>query len=479
MNQYETVIGLEAHVQLSTKSKIFCADGASFGAAPNSHISAISLAHPGTLPATNAVSVEYAIKLGLALGCQIADYQQFDRKNYFYPDLPKGYQLTQNFYPICIGGNVTFLVNNEKKSIRLHHIHLEEDAGKSNHELSNHQTLMDYNRAGVALLEIVTEPDFRHPDEVAAFMLQLRHLVRWLDISDGNMEEGSLRCDCNVSVRKYGEIEYGERCEIKNLNSMRFAKKAVEFESSRQIKIIELGGEIIRQTMQFDPSAGTTAPMRDKEGESDYRYFPDPDLMPIFLTAQQIETIKKQMPELPNKVVEKLVNEYHLTSQEAVFMAEEKSVSDYFLGLCLQVSNSKIAANILINKILPMTKEYNLSISEIPISEKNIVKLVEIIEQKTVSSSIVFQKLFPAMWENPTEEPAELAIKLGLIQSDDQDFLRELCKQVIAQNPEKVAAYKKGKTGLIGFFMGEVMKISNGKAAPQPTTILLSELLQD
>jgi len=284
-DQYETVVGLETHVQLSTNSKVFCADNATFGGAPNTHISAISLGMPGTLPRLNRQPVEFAIRLGLALGCEINKQNAFDRKNYFYTDLPKGYQITQDKAPICLGGAVEIEVNGKTKKIRIHHIHIEEDAGKSIHDQNPKTTLVDLNRAGVPLLEIVSEPDFRSGKEVDTYMTALRQLVRYLEISDGNMQEGSLRCDCNVSVRLKGEEKYGERCEIKNMNSMRFARRAIKFERKRQIDLLEAGGKVAQQTLNFDPISGTTSPLRDKENAHDYRYFPEPDL-PRLLSFQ-------------------------------------------------------------------------------------------------------------------------------------------------------------------------------------------------
>lgn len=314
--EYEVVIGLETHVQLATHSKAFCGDDARFGGEPNTHISTISLGHPGTLPHLNKRQIEFAVRLGLALGCQINLRSTFDRKNYFYADLPKGYQITQDRLPICVGGSLRISTKDGDKEVQIHHIHMEEDAGKSIHDLDPNDSLIDLNRAGVPLLEIVTEPDLRSADEVDAYMTAMRQLVRYLEISDGNMEEGSLRCDCNVSIRRLGDTHLNARCEIKNMNSMRFARRAIEYEVSRQAQIMEAGGKIAQQTLNFDPETGTTSPLRSKEDAHDYRYFPEPDLPPVVILPEYLEAIKMQMPPLPWELLEQFKNEYGLTDYE-------------------------------------------------------------------------------------------------------------------------------------------------------------------
>lgn len=470
-DQYEMVIGLEAHVQLSTRSKAFCADDARFGGQPNAHISAISLAHPGTLPRLNRAQLTGAVRLGLALGCTINRTSTFDRKHYFYADLPKGYQITQDRQPICLGGNLG--------NIRIHHIHMEEDAGKSMHDQLPDASLIDLNRAGVPLLEIVTEPDFRSGGEVDVFMNQLRRLVRYLDISDGNMEQGSLRCDINVSVRRKGVTTLGTRCEIKNVNSMRFARRAIQYEVKRQIDILEAGGEIQQNTLHFDPDTGVTTPMRSKEDAHDYRYFPEPDLPPVVIHESWLSDIQAQMPVLPEAIIRQFRDDFGLSEYDAALLAEEKVVADYFLDFCRHTTHAKAAANLIINKLLPWVSETKLPLTAFPVAIENLAGMLELTVDGQVSPAIAYQRLLPAMIEQPTVAAAELASQLNLIQSDDKDFLQDIIDEVIAAYPDKVNDYRKGKKGLQGFFMGEVMKRSKGKADPKASSALLLKKLDD
>ncbi len=474
---YETVIGLEIHVQLATQSKAFCADDARFGGAPNTHISAISLGHPGTMPYLNEQQVEFAVRLGLALDCDINRHNSFDRKNYFYADLPKGYQITQDRQPICWGGVLRFRVGEEQRQIRIHHIHMEEDAGKSIHDIDPEHSLIDLNRAGVPLLEIVTEPDLRSPEEVDACMTTMRQLVRYLEISDGNMEEGSLRCDCNISVRKKGVEKLGERCEVKNLNSMRFARRAIEFERKRQIDLLEAGGQVAQETLNFDPASGTTSPLRSKEDAHDYRYFPEPDLPPIVLSEEDIKTIRRNMPPLPEALLQQLQTDYGLSFADAQQICAEKATALYYLRLVQATSSYKAAANLLINKILPSLQEQQVGIADFPVGEGQLGDFIRLIEEGKLSNAIAYQRLFPALLSQPLKPPLQLAQEMNLLQTDDKDLLEQLVLDAIANNPEKVAAYRKGKKGLIGFFMGEVMRNSKGKAHPQATQQLLKEKL--
>ncbi|GJM34060.1 MAG: aspartyl/glutamyl-tRNA(Asn/Gln) amidotransferase subunit B [Saprospiraceae bacterium] len=475
---YETVIGLEIHVQLATASKAFCADDASFGGDPNTHVSTISLGHPGTLPRLNKKQVEFAIKLGLALGSEISLYNAFDRKNYFYADLPKGYQITQDRKPICIGGSLEIEVGDTKKTVRIHHIHMEEDAGKSMHDQDAPHSLIDLNRAGVPLLEIVSEPDLRSAEEVDAYMSAMRRLVRYLDISDGNMEQGSMRCDCNVSVRKNGATALGERCEIKNLNSMRYARRAIQYEFKRQVDLLESGGKVAQQTLNFDPASGITSPLRDKEDAHDYRYFPEPDLPPIVLTKDYITAIEANMPPLPWALLRQFIEEKALPLYDAKLLTEEKETALYFLALCAHYPDSKAISNLVINKILPYCNEMSLTIYEFPLSGERMAAFLQLIDSGKVSNTIAYQRLFPAMLQEQDKTPMQLAQALNLLQTDDADFLTTLVEQVLAEFPDKVEAYRKGKKGLIGFFMGEVMKRSKGKAAPQTTNELLRKQLE-
>lgn len=486
MHAYETVIGLEVHVQLATQSKMFCADDASFGGAPNTHISPISLAHPGTLPRANCRAVEYALRLGLALGCEINLHSTFDRKNYFYADLPKGYQITQDKNPICTGGQLTVqkqpnaqlpTQNAQLKTIKLHHIHLEEDAGKSIHDQDPVFSLIDLNRAGVPLLEIVTEPDLRSAEEAAVFMEKIRHLVRWLGISDGNMEEGSLRCDVNVSVRKKGETAFGTRCEIKNMNSMRFARRAVEYETARQIEILENGGSIVQETRGFDVAAGTTYSLREKEEAHDYRYFPEPDLPPVVLLPDELEKIKAAMPELPDILEQQFQSRYGLPAHDTEQLVQDRTTALYFQDLVSAPNaNAKLLANLLIHKLLPWSTEVGIALADCPVSVVQWRAFTDLIESGKVSATAANQNLFSALLAAP-QAPVELATALNLLQSSDSAMLEELADAVLARFPEKVAEYRKGKKGLLGFFMGELMKASKGKADPKLASAILESRL--
>ncbi len=477
-DQYETVIGLEIHVQLATQSKAFCGDDARFGAAPNTHISAISLGHPGTLPRLNKKQVEFAVQLGLALGCSISRYNTFDRKNYFYADLPKGYQITQDRLPICIGGSIRIETKAGEKEIRIHHIHMEEDAGKSIHDQDPKHSFVDLNRAGVPLLEIVTEPDLRSPEEVDALMTAMRQLVRYLEISDGNMEEGSLRCDCNVSVRPKGSEKLGERCEVKNLNSMRFARRAIEFEYRRQVDLIEAGGRVEQQTLNFDPATGTTSPLRDKEDAHDYRYFPEPDLPPVELSEEYVTALQAKLSALPWQLRQELEKQYQLSAYNAGLLTQEKQTALYFKALAAKTPHYKAAANLLINKVLPLAQEQKIALVDFPLQVDQLAEFIQLIADDKVSNTIAYQRLLPALLENTEAQPLVLAEKLNLIQSQDDDFMGQLVQQVIEQNPDKVKAYQKGKKNLLGFFMGQVMRQSKGQANPKTTEALLKKALE-
>lgn len=486
---YETVIGLETHIQLGTQSKAFCPDAAAFGGAPNTHTGIISLAHPGTLPRLNKKAVEYAVKLGLALGCEINRRTSFDRKNYFYADLPKGFQTTQDRAPICIGGRIVLNVDKpggqrSRAVIRLHHIHLEEDAGKSMHDQSPEHSYIDLNRAGVPLLEIVSEPDLRSPEEVAAYMEEIRRLVRWLGISDGNMEEGSMRCDVNISVRPQGSTTFGNRCEVKNMNSMRFAKRAIEYEVNRQIAILESGGTVEQETRGFDVSNGTTYSLREKENAHDYRYFPEPDLPPVVLSETYLDDIKSSMPTLPADMEDMFRTVFGLPDYDAALLAQDRETAFYSQQLLNKAAErpdsqhvNKLISNLLINRLLPWSASENTSLQNSPVSPENWVEYAHLIASGKLSASTASQRLFPAMLEQPETTPALLATQLNLLQNADTDFLEQLVDEVLARFPDKVLEYKKGKKGLLSMFMGEVMKSSKGKAEPQGTTKLLLEKL--
>ena len=476
-DKYETVIGLEIHAQLSTQSKAFCGDDASFGGAPNTHVSPISLGHPGTLPRLNKKQVEYAVRLGLALGSEISLFNAFDRKNYFYADLPKGYQVTQDRAPICIGGTLNIRVGEEEKAVRIHHIHMEEDAGKSIHDSEEPFSQIDLNRAGVPLLEIVSEPDLRSAEEVDAYMSAMRQLLRYLDISDGNMEQGSMRCDCNVSVRLKGQEKLGERCEIKNLNSMRYARRAIEYEVKRQIKLIEAGGKVAQQTLNFDPASGVTAPLRDKEDAHDYRYFPEPDLPPIVLSEAYVEKVKQSLPALPWELYQRFQEAYGLPEYDANLLTQEQPTALFFIALCEYTPNFKAASNLIINKVAPYCNEAGAGMEDFPVGFPQLASFIRLIDEGKVASAVAYQYIFPVLAEDPSRLPLEIAQSLNLIQTSDEGLLEKLADEVLANNPSEVERYRSGKKGLMGFFMGEMMKASKGKADPKVTSALLRKKL--
>ncbi|MBK8668033.1 MAG: Asp-tRNA(Asn)/Glu-tRNA(Gln) amidotransferase subunit GatB [Saprospiraceae bacterium] len=469
---YETVIGLEIHIQLNTKTKAFCSDINDFDSEPNTNISMITLAHPGALPKMNQAHIEKAVLLGLAFESDINHYNFFDRKNYFYPDLPKGYQITQDKEPFCRKGKIKFMSEGEVKEVRIHHIHMEEDAGKSIHDQNDHNSLVDFNRAGVPLLEIVTEPDFRSGQEVSDFMAELQKAVKYLDISDANMEEGSFRCDCNVSVRKSGVNTLGERCEIKNMNSRRFAKNAIEYEADRQIKEIESGKIIHKTTLLYDPGKNETRPLRKKESENDYRYFPDPDLPPVILTEDQIQNIGQQLTPLPLARYETLRSEFSLSHADAEFLTEDKTWTDVFFSCARKMNHPKELGELLIGKVIPYCKANNTTINDVA-DDSGYIAFVKLILSEKVAKSSVYQHVFPAWIKDTTRNPEEIAIELHLIKSDDQSFLDQIIDQVMIAYPDKCKEYRNGKKGLIGFFMGHLMQNSKGKADPK---ILQSKL---
>ena len=484
---YETVIGLEVHIQLNTLTKMFCADDASFGGAPNSHTGVVSLALPGALPRTNRAAVERAAKLGMALGCEVFKESRFDRKNYFYADLPKGHQITQNALPVCLGGVVA--LPDCGATVRIHHIHMEEDAGKSIHDQDPVFSLIDLNRAGVPLLELVTEPDFRNAEQVSEFMEILRRLVRWLGISDGNMEEGSLRCDVNISLRPLEQAAYGQRCEIKNMNSMRFARQAIEHEVKRQTAVLQNGGTITQETRGFDAGSGTTYSLREKEQAHDYRYFPEPDLPPVRILTDTLETWRKELPQMPWET-EKHFNALGLQPQDARLVCQEKTTADYLLAWLRDFPETpaRAAANLLIQKLLPWCAAHATTLQDSPAPYAVWTSLINRVETGVLSSTAAYQHVFPAALGGQQaagggQQAAEawvdaLIEALGLRQNNDDAFLSELADGVLSAHPEKVDEYKKGKKGLMGFFMGELMKVSKGKADPKVATQILTGKLE-
>lgn len=478
-DKYQMVIGLEVHAQLNTKSKAYSADRNEYGAAPNSNVGPVSLGLPGTLPRLNAEVVQSAIKLGLAMNCDIAHEMHFARKNYFYADLPKGYQITQDTTPICTGGHLDIEVNGEKKRIGITRIHMEEDAGKSIHDQDPFDTLIDLNRAGVPLLEIVSEPDMRSSDEAYAYLAEVRKMVRYLDICDGNMEEGSLRCDANISVMLKGSNQFGTRCEVKNMNSLRNVQRAIEYEVTRQIQLIESGEEIEQQTRNFDAVSGTTTLLRSKEDAHDYRYFPEPDLQPLSLTNADIEKVKQELPPLPSELIEKYTRQLGLSEYDARVLTEDKSVAWYFNELAAITSNYKAAANWVMGEVKSHLNEHGIHISEFPLSPDKIADLISIIESGKVSHSVASQNVFPEMTRYPGLSALEIAEKLNLIQESDEGALRQFAEEALAKYPDKVQAYRSGNKGLLGLFMGEVMKLSNRKADPKAASKIIQQLLEE
>ena len=478
-DKYEAVIGLEVHAQLLTKTKAYSSDINAYGASPNTQTSPITLGHPGTLPVMNKRSIEYAIKLGIALNCNIADHQYFARKNYFYPDLPKGYQITQDKTPICTDG-MMLLKSKEgnSKRIGITRIHMEEDAGKSIHDVDVYDTLVDLNRAGTPLLEIVTEPDLRSSNEAHLYLSEIRKLVRYLDICDGNMEEGSLRCDANISVRIKGQKELGTKVEVKNMNSIRNVQKAIEFEIKRQIEELESGGKLSQETRGFDALNGSTIAMRSKEAANDYRYFPEPDLQPLFVDAKQIELVKAEMPPLPDFLYKKYTNDLKLSDYDAQNITESKDIALYFEDLIQFTKNYKAAANWIMGDVKSFLNDKGVTIHSFPIKPKTLAGLIALIDEGKVSSTIASQKIFPEMLTS-NKEAAQIAESLNLIQVSEESDLIQFIEQVISENTSEAKRFKNGEQQLIGFFMGQLMRVSKGKADPKIANALLRQKLNE
>ncbi len=476
--KYEIVVGLEVHAQLMTDTKLFCGDSIAYGAEPNTQVSPITLGHPGTLPKMNRKAIEYAVKMGLACNCEIEQHNYFARKNYFYPDLPKGYQVSQHTTPICKKGFVKIKTADSEKKIRLNRIHLEEDAGKSLHDVDESNTSIDYNRAGTPLIEIVTEPDIRSSEEAFAFVSEIRKLVRYLEICDGNMEEGSLRCDANISVRLQGETKLGTRVEVKNLNSIRNVKRAIEFEANRLIGMLEKGEIIQQQTRSFNADSGTTFAIRDKEEADDYRYFPEPDLTPFHLQDEFIEKIGKSIPPLSEERIIKYTSELQLSLYDASVLAEEKNTADYFEAIIQHTGNYKAAANWMLGPVRSWLNENGNEISEFPLAPEQIASLIKLTDSESVSFSIASTKLFTLLMSNPGKKAAELAEEHNLLQQSDVSAIGPIIDAVLDKFAAKVIEYKKGKKGLLALFVGEVMKQTKGKADPKITNELLIEKLK-
>ena len=475
--KYEAVIGLEVHAQLLTNTKAYSNDENVYGATPNSKTSVITLGHPGTLPVSNEKVIEYAVKLGIAVDANIRERNEYARKNYFYADLPKGYQITQDKTPICNGGYIEITDDdNNIKKINITRIHMEEDAGKSIHDLDPFNSLVDLNRAGVPLLEIVSEPEIRSSNEAYQYLSEVRKLVRYLDICDGNMEEGSLRCDANISVRLKGSEKFGTKVEIKNMNSIRNVKNAIDFEIDRQISLLEKGESIIHETRGFNAVNGKTLSQRHKEEANDYRYFPEPDLQPIIIGQEYIENVKKSLPPLPKELLQKFTNEFKLSSYDAKIIIEDKGMAMYYEKLCKLTENYKAAANFMNGAIKSYLNENAKSIEDFKISPKNIAELIALIDDNKVSNSVATGKIFPLLLSSDSS-PEKIAIENNWIQESDTDTLLSLINEVIEKYPDKVKEYQSGKKGLIGLFIGEVMKLSKGKADPKLTNELIRKKL--
>ena len=470
-NKYEVIIGLEVHAQVLSESKLFSTSSTKFGSEPNTQVSLVDAAFPGMLPVINEHCIKQAVKTGIGLKAKINKRSIFDRKNYFYADLPQGYQISQYKNPIVGEGSVTLDMPNGEKNIGIERLHLEQDAGKSIHDIDPQNTLVDLNRSGVALMEIVSKPDLRSLDEVNAYIKKLRSIMRYLGTCDGNMQEGSLRADVNVSVRKKGDKKLGTRCEIKNVNSIKFMQMAIDFEANRQVDVIEEGGSIDQETRLFDTKKNETRSMRSKEDAHDYRYFPDPDLLPLELNDNYIDQIKKDIPELPDEKKKRFIEKFKLSPYEANILVSDIEISKYFEEVSKN-SDVKLATNWITGELFALLNEKNIEITESPISSKNLSKLINLIKDGTISGKIA-NSVFEIMRDGD-KDPITIVEEKGLKQQSDPKELENLINKVITENPKNVEAYKSGKDKLFGFFVGQVMKNSNGKANPK----LVNEILK-
>ena len=478
MSEWETVIGLEVHVQLATKSKIFSGASTLFGSSPNTQACNIDLGMPGVLPVLNEEVLKMAIKFGLSINANINSPTQFARKNYFYPDLPKGYQISQLDNPIVEGGGLEItLKDGSKKKIRITRAHLEEDAGKSLHEDFEGLTGIDLNRAGTPLLEIVSEPDLSSPEEAVAYLKKIHSIIRYLEISDGNMAEGSMRCDANVSLRKKGSKELGIRTETKNVNSFKFVKKAIQYEIRRQIKILESGERVTQETRLYDSQLDETRPMRSKEFANDYRYFPEPDLLPVVLDEGFIKSIKDLMPELSEEKEKRFIREYKLSDYDANVLSVDPNLSNFFEEVVVRSRNPKLATNWIMGELSAFLNKDNLSILETKVDSINLGNLLSRIEDSTISGKIA-KEVFEEMW-NSEKSPDEIIQEKGLKQVTDSSEIEKIINQVLEQNQSQLEKYKSGKEKLFGFFVGQVMKASRGKANPEQVNKLLEERLKE
>ncbi len=478
MTAFEPVIGLEIHCQLLTATKIFCGCPTTFGAPPNANVCPVCLGLPGALPVLNAHAVEHAVTAALALGSDVHEQSIFARKNYFYPDLPKGYQISQYERPLASGGGVDIETASGTKHVRLTRIHMEEDAGKSLHEGfsdSDTRTYLDYNRAGVPLIEIVSEPDMRSAEEAAAFFEKLRQILVWLGVNDGNMEEGSLRCDANVSVRPVGQSALGTKAEVKNVNSFRYLQKALEYEIGRQVDVIEHGGRVVQETRLFDSAEGRTYSMRSKEEAHDYRYFPEPDLPPLVVSDSRKQAIAERLPELPEARMQRLMRDHGLPKYDAELLTQSRQLSDYFEQTAALAGNAKAASNWIMGEVLRTLKERGLGVEAVGLPPSALAGLIKVVDAGTISSTVA-KEVFARMWG--TERTAdEIVATEGLAQIGDKDALQTLVDEVLAKSPDAIEQVKKGRNNAFGFLVGQVMKASKGKADPKVVTELLKKAL--
>ena len=470
---WEPVIGLEIHAQLLTESKMFSSDATAFGGGDNENVSPVSLGLPGALPVVNKKAVELSVRMGLALNCHIRGKSRFARKNYFYPDLPKGYQISQYDEPLCQEGYVEFFVNDEKKRVRIERAHMEEDAGKSTHH--GDYSLINLNRAGVPLLEIVSGPDLRTPQEAAEYARSVRQILRYLGVCDGNLEEGSMRCDCNISIREKGQEKFGTKVELKNINSFRFVEKALEYEIQRQIDCKESGEEIFQETRLYDSTKNKTFSMRCKEEAHDYRYFVDPDLLPVIVPDSWIEKIKKDLPELPLSRAQRFQDQYQLPQYDALILTQERELADYFEAAVQKSSQPKAVSNWMMTELLRLLNENKLDIKDCPISSEHLGELVLMIENKDISGKMAKQ-VFQEIW-NTSKSPKVLVKDLGLSQITDEGAIEGIVDKVMAANAKAVEDYRGGKTKLFGFFVGQAMKESKGQANPETLNKILKKKL--
>jgi len=477
-DSYDVVIGLEIHVQLNTRSKIFNSDPVTFAAEPNTQAGEITLAYPGTLPRLNREVVDLGLKMALACHASVTPTQYFDRKNYFYPDLPKGYQLTQDRAPLCRGGYLPVPNRSGLLKVELEKIHMEEDAGKLIHSGTSDESLVDYNRAGVPLLEIVTRPVIQSAADAAAALTEVRKLVRFLGISDGNMEEGSLRCDANVSIKPRGTTTLGSKVEIKNLNSIRNLSHAIAHEADRQVELIKAGHPVLSETRGFDAATGQTYAQRTKEELNDYRYFPDPDLVPLEIGKAWLDKVRNSLPLLPEAWFGRLINEYGLSTSDALTLTETPEGIQYFQELCLQGVRYKAAANWMIGPVKSLLNEREWQMDQFPIGPTQMAALIQLVEAEQVSFSLAAQRLLPAMIESPAENPDRVANALGIVQVRDEGLLDQVVNEVIKEFPLKVEEYQKGKKGIVAMFMGEVMKRTKGKVDPKRASELVIKKLE-